>query len=73
MGMDNGQLNWIAGVDRVFLMRPPHMSDSRAFEPFLAAMRERIRAMRSRLVARLNEAGQGRLVWLDDAHTASSA
>lgn len=25
------------------------------------------------LVARLNEAGQGRLVWLDDAHTASSA
>lgn len=30
----------LAGVDRVFLMRPPHMSRARAFEPFLAAMRE---------------------------------
>ncbi len=27
-------------VDRVFLMRPPHMSDAKAFLPFLAAMRE---------------------------------
>ncbi|MBN2247688.1 MAG: SDR family oxidoreductase [Coriobacteriia bacterium] len=31
----------LEGVDRVFLMRPPHMGDARAFEPFLAAMRER--------------------------------
>lgn len=31
----------LVGVDRVFLMRPPHMSDASAFEPFLAAMRER--------------------------------
>ncbi len=28
------------GVDRVFLMRPPHMADAEAFRPFLAAMRE---------------------------------
>lgn len=26
------------GVDRVFLMRPPHMSDARAFRPFVEAM-----------------------------------
>lgn len=26
------------GVDRVFLMRPPHMSDAEAFRPFLDAM-----------------------------------
>lgn len=30
----------LAGVDRVFLMRPPHMGDARAFDPFLAAMRD---------------------------------
>lgn len=30
----------LEGVDRVFLMRPPHMSDPAAFEPFLAAMRQ---------------------------------
>lgn len=28
----------LAGVDRVFLMRPPHISDPSAFEPFIAAM-----------------------------------
>lgn len=28
------------GVDRVFLMRPPHMADAEAFRPFLSAMRE---------------------------------
>jgi uncharacterized protein YbjT (DUF2867 family) len=27
------------GVDRVFLLRPPHMGDAAAFEPFLSAMR----------------------------------
>lgn len=26
------------GVDRVFLMRPPHMSDAKAFRPFIDAM-----------------------------------
>jgi uncharacterized protein YbjT (DUF2867 family) len=26
------------GVDRVFLMRPPHMSDAKAFRPFIQAM-----------------------------------
>ncbi|MHB9003355.1 MAG: SDR family oxidoreductase [Coriobacteriia bacterium] len=26
------------GVDRVFLMRPPHMSDAKAFRPFIHAM-----------------------------------
>lgn len=26
------------GVDRVFLMRPPHMSDAKAFRPFIRAM-----------------------------------
>lgn len=26
------------GVDRVFLMRPPHMADSKAFRPFIEAM-----------------------------------
>lgn len=30
----------LAGVDRVFFMRPPHMSDASAFEPFVAAMRD---------------------------------
>ncbi|HEX5642315.1 MAG TPA: SDR family oxidoreductase [Thermoleophilia bacterium] len=30
----------LEGVDRVFLMRPPHMSDAAAFEPFLAAMKQ---------------------------------
>jgi len=30
----------LAGVDRVFLMRPPHMADAEAFRPFLSAMRE---------------------------------
>lgn len=30
----------LADVDRVFLMRPPQMGDARAFEPFLAAMRD---------------------------------
>lgn len=29
----------LAGVDRVFLMRPPHMGDASAFDPFLEAMR----------------------------------
>lgn len=28
------------GVDRVFLMRPPHMADAEAFRPFLSAMRK---------------------------------
>lgn len=28
----------LEGVDRVFLMRPPHMSDARAFGPFIDAM-----------------------------------
>ena len=26
------------GIDRVFLMRPPHMADARAFRPFIEAM-----------------------------------
>jgi hypothetical protein len=26
-------------VDRVFLMRPPHMAEAAAFNPFIAAMR----------------------------------
>jgi uncharacterized protein YbjT (DUF2867 family) len=30
----------LEGVDRVFLMRPPHMADAASFEPFLAAMRD---------------------------------
>lgn len=30
----------LEGVDRVFLMRPPHMGDAAAFEPFLGAMRD---------------------------------
>lgn len=30
----------LAGVDRVFLMRPPYMADADAFLPFLNAMRE---------------------------------
>lgn len=29
----------LQGVERVFLMRPPHMSDTRAFQPFVDAMR----------------------------------
>jgi len=29
----------LEGVDRVFLMRPPHMADAEAFRPFLSAMR----------------------------------
>lgn len=29
----------LAGVDRVFLMRPPHMSDAKAMRPFIEAMR----------------------------------
>lgn len=28
----------LKGVDRVFLMRPPHMSEAKAFGPFVAAM-----------------------------------
>lgn len=28
----------LEGVDRVFLMRPPHMADAKAFRPFVAAM-----------------------------------
>ncbi len=30
----------LSGVDRAFLMRPPHMSDAKAFVPFLTAMKE---------------------------------
>ncbi|MDZ4169626.1 MAG: SDR family oxidoreductase [Coriobacteriia bacterium] len=30
----------LAGVDRVFLVRPPHMAKAAAFEPFLSAMHE---------------------------------
>ncbi len=30
----------LAGVDRVFLVRPPQMSDAAAFTPFISAMRE---------------------------------
>lgn len=30
----------LEGVDRVFLMRPPHMADASAFEPFISAMGE---------------------------------
>jgi uncharacterized protein YbjT (DUF2867 family) len=30
----------LQGVDRVFLLRPPHLSDAAAFEPFLAAMKQ---------------------------------
>lgn len=30
----------LEGVDRVFLMRPPHMSDAQAFRPFIEAMVE---------------------------------
>lgn len=30
----------LAGVHRVFFMRPPHMADAAAFDPFLLAMRE---------------------------------
>ncbi len=30
----------LEGVDRVFLIRPPHMADAEAFRPFLTAMRE---------------------------------
>jgi len=30
----------LEGVDRVFLMRPPHMADAEAFRPFLSAMRD---------------------------------
>ena len=29
----------LEGVDRVFLLRPPHLADAAAFDPFLAAMR----------------------------------
>lgn len=29
----------LEGVDRVFLMRPPHMAEAAAFDPFIAAMR----------------------------------
>ncbi len=29
----------LEGVDRVFLLRPPHMAEAAAFEPFLVAMR----------------------------------
>lgn len=30
----------LLGVDRVFFMRPPHMSDASEFEPFVSAMKE---------------------------------
>jgi len=30
----------LTGIDRVFFMRPPHMADASAFEPFVTAMRD---------------------------------
>ena len=30
----------LEGVDRVFLMRPPHMADAKAFRPFIEAMQK---------------------------------
>lgn len=38
-GDDATFLAALAGVDRVFLLRPPHLSDAAAFEPFIGAMK----------------------------------